>query len=130
MSELRAELTDANELNQKLYQDIEVLSQDHQKVKQLEEYVQRLTDSLASAKDKVSQKDLQIQETRFNHQDAEQRVKELQAKNVFQMSQIEQVKADNVRLGEELTMVKAETTNETAHADTHKANLKDKLMNL
>ena len=130
MSELRAELTDANELNQKLQQDIEIYSQDQQKVKQLDEYIQKLTKSLTAAKDKIHTKDLQIQEARFKNKDADSRVKELEAKNAFQMTQIEQLKTDNVRFEEELNLTRQENTNETAHADTYKANLKDKLLNL
>ena len=60
MSELRAELTDANELNQKLQQDIEIYSQDQEKVKQLDEYIQKLQKSLTAAKDKIHAKDLKI----------------------------------------------------------------------
>ena len=46
------------------------------------------------------------------------------------MTQIDQLKTDNVRLEEELNLTRQENTNETAHADTYKANLKDKLLNL
>lgn len=37
MAEIKTELTDANELNQKLYQDIEILTQEQEKMKQLED---------------------------------------------------------------------------------------------
>ena len=60
MADLKAELTDAQDLNQKLYADIEMLQRDQEKDQMLEDVVTRVQQELAHVKQKSDMKDLQI----------------------------------------------------------------------
>ena len=108
MADLKTDLTDAHDLNQKLQQDIEILTKQQEKVKTYEKQIWKLTEELNQTKDKISGRDLKIQEARFSHQDAEKRAKELSNQNQFLKSQIEQLKVDNAKLSAELNLTNQE----------------------
>lgn len=55
---MRAELQSATELNQKLYQDIEMMTMEQEKTQMLEDCVKRFQMELTAVKDKLVGKDL------------------------------------------------------------------------
>ena len=83
MADLRAELLQSEELNQKLNADIEMLQQEKEQDLQLEEVVQRVQHELQNVKSNADQKELLLQEVSFNLKDAEGRVVELENKETF-----------------------------------------------
>lgn len=60
MADLRAELTDAQELNQKLYADIEMMSKDLENEQHMEEMVVRVQQELGQVRVKSDMKDLKL----------------------------------------------------------------------
>ena len=60
MADLKTDLTDAHDLNQKLQQDIEILTKQQEKVKTYEKQIWKLTEELNQIKDKISSRDLKI----------------------------------------------------------------------
>ena len=60
MADLKTDLTDAHDLNQKLQQDIEILTKQQEKVKTYEKQIWKLTEELNQTKDKISGRDLKI----------------------------------------------------------------------
>ena len=78
MADLRAELTDSQELNERLQADIEMLQGDQEKEQMLEDVVNRVQHELGQVKVKADMKELELQEVTFGLKDAEGRVKELE----------------------------------------------------
>ena len=74
MADLRCELTIAQEENQKLYSNMEVLQHEVEKTTMLEEMVSRVQHELRQTKKKSDEKDLKIQTLTFSMRDAEGRV--------------------------------------------------------
>ena len=83
LSDVRIELKDALELNQKLYNDIEILQKETEKAAPLEKMVSKLQSELGKVKHQCDAKDLSIQEVNFKLRDSESRVKELENKETF-----------------------------------------------
>ena len=60
MADMRSELNDAQELNQKLYADIEMMQRESEKDQVLEQMVEKLQLELGKAKQNCDMKDLKI----------------------------------------------------------------------
>ena len=67
MAELKQDLKYSEDLNQKLQQDLEISNKQQEKVKIYEAQILKLKQELSQTKDKVSSRDLKIQESKFNH---------------------------------------------------------------
>ena len=67
MAELKQDLKFSEDLNQKLQQDLEISNKQQEKVKIYEAQILKLKQELSQTKDKVSSRDLKIQESKFNH---------------------------------------------------------------
>ena len=80
MADLRAELTDQQELNHRLQADIVEFQREQEKDEMLEDVVNQVQQELQQVKIKADMKELQLQEITFNYKDAESRVKELEQK--------------------------------------------------
>ena len=74
MADMKLELNDATELNQKLYADIEMLQKDIEKGDTLEGMVGKLQNELGKVKQNADMKDLKLQETAFQLRDSESRI--------------------------------------------------------
>lgn len=125
MGDLRAELTDSQELNQSLQAEIEMLQRDQDKDEMMEDVVRQVQHELGQVKIKLDMKELQLQEVTFGLKDAEGRVKELEQKEKFQSNQIDKLTSENSKLAEELLLMKKENDSSVS-ADTLKADLRDK----
>lgn len=129
MADLRAELTDQQELNHRLQADIIELQREQEKDQMLEDVVNQVQHELKQVKVKADMKELELQEITFNFKDAESRVKELEQKQNFFKDQAEKAIADKCKLEEELLLQKKENES-SASADTLKADLRDKYNSL
>ena len=125
MGDLRAELTDSQELNQSLQAEIEMLQRDQDKDEMMEDVVRQVQHELGQVKIKLDMKELQLQEVTFGLKDAEGRVKELEQKEKFCSNQIDKLTSENSKLAEELLLMKKENDSSVS-ADTLKADLRDK----
>ena len=67
MAEIKQDLKFSEDLNQKLQQDLEISNKQQEKVKIYEAQILKLKQELSQTKDKVSSRDLKIQESKFNH---------------------------------------------------------------
>ena len=67
MSEIKQDLKYSEDLNQKLQQDLEISNKQQEKMKVYEAQIGKLKLELSQTKDKVSSRDLKIQEAKFNH---------------------------------------------------------------
>ena len=74
-------------------------------------------------------KDLQLQEAKFNLNDSQDRVRELEQKEAFSKAQLEKLTTETSQLQEELRQMKKENEN-SAKSDTVKADLNDKYKTL
>ena len=62
---MRAEMSEQQELVDKLYQDIEVMQCEIERVKELEEIIEADGHKITNLKDKIAEKDLQLKEQEF-----------------------------------------------------------------
>ena len=65
MVAMRAEMSEQQELVDKLYQDIEVMQCEIERVKELEEIIESDGHKITNLKDKIAEKDLQLKEQEF-----------------------------------------------------------------
>ena len=85
--------------------------------------------TLGQVKENSDRKDLQLQQVTFELRDNENRVKELEQRELFYKQQNDKVTAENSQLSEELLLMRKENEG-SVKADTQKADLRDKYNSL
>ena len=101
MADIQAELAQTQEHNRKLYADIDMLKTDYEKT-QFKEMIAQLQKELMSAKLKLDQKDLKLQNYEYKMKDAVSRRDELEQKCIHYDQKIERLNTEVSTLTEQL----------------------------